>query len=60
MTSQRGYQTIAIHILPNVSQSKVNKTMKYGQLIEHSRNIFLQKSSRKWGKETYSRPLYIF
>ena len=47
MTSQHGYQTIAIHILPNVSQSKVNQTMKYGQLIEHDRNIFLQKSSRK-------------
>ena len=44
MTSQPGLQTIAIHILPNISQSKDNKTMKFGQLIEYNkRNIFLQK-----------------
>ena len=44
MASQPGLQTIAIHILPNISQSKVNQTMKFGQLIEHNRkNIFLQK-----------------
>ena len=35
-----------IHILPNISQSKGNQTMKIGQLIEYNkRNIFLQKSS---------------
>ena len=27
--SQPGYQTITIHILPNISQSKSNKTMKF-------------------------------
>ena len=44
MTSQPGLQTIAIHILPDISQSKCNQTMKFGQLIEYSkRNIFLQK-----------------
>ena len=43
MTSQPGLQTIAIHILPNISQSKGNQTMKLGQLIEYNkRNIFLQ------------------
>ena len=36
-------QTIAIHILPNISQSKGNQTMKFGQLIKYNRNIFLQK-----------------
>ena len=42
MTSQPGLQTIAIHILPNISQIKGNQTMKFGQLIEHpKRNIFL-------------------
>ena len=42
-TSQAGLQTIAIHILPNISQSKGNRTMKFDQLIEHNnRNIFLQ------------------
>ena len=42
MTSQPGLQTIAIHILPNISQSKGNQTMKLGQLIEFNKgNIFL-------------------
>ena len=42
MTSQPGLQTIAIHVLPNMSQSKDNQTMKFGQLIEYNkRNIFL-------------------
>ena len=44
MTSQPDLQTIPIHILPNISQSKGNQTMKFGQLIEHNKiNIFLQK-----------------
>ena len=44
MMSQPGLQTIAIHILPNISQSKCNQTMKFGQLIEYNkRNVFLQK-----------------
>ena len=35
--------------------------MKFGQIIEYnSRNIFLQKSCRKWGREISSRPLFIF
>ena len=48
MKSQSGLQTIAIHILPNISQSKGNQTMKFGQLIEYNkRNIFLLKVYRK-------------
>ena len=32
-------------MLPNISQSKGNKTMKFGQLTEYNKiNIFLQKS----------------
>ena len=58
MTSQHGLQTIAIHVLSNISQSKGNQTMKFGQLIEHNkRNIFLQKLCAKWGRVTSSRPL---
>ena len=42
MTSQSGLQTIAIHIMLNISQSKGNQTMKFGQLIVYNkRNIFL-------------------
>ena len=46
--SQTGTKTIAVHILPDISRSKGNQTMKLGQLIEDNmRNIFLQKSCRK-------------
>ena len=42
MTSQLGLKIIVIHILPKISQSKGNQTMKFGQLIEYNkRNIFL-------------------
>ena len=44
MTSQPGQETITIHILPNISQSKSNQKMKFAQVIEYNnRNIFLQK-----------------
>ena len=58
MMSPPGLQTISIHIIPNVSQSKYNHAIKFGQLIEHNkRNIFLQKLYGKWGRETSPRPL---
>ena len=61
MMSQPGYQTIAIHILPNISGSKSYQTMKLGQLLDYNeRKNFLQKLCRKWGTETSSRPLFIF
>ena len=57
VTSQPGQQTVVIHILPNISRSKGNQTMKFGQLIECSmRNIFLEKSCTKCSAETNSRP----
>ena len=37
-------QTVAMHILRNISRSKCNQKMKFGQLIELTRRIFLQKS----------------
>ena len=43
-----GKQIITIHILLNISRSKVNQIMKFGQLIEYPvRNFFLKKSCRK-------------
>ena len=43
MTSQPGKQNTALHILPNISTSKGNQTMKFGQLIDYNvRNIFLK------------------
>ena len=57
MTSQPGWQTIVIHILPNISRCKGNQTMKFGQLIEcNIRRIFFEKSYTKCGGETSPRP----
>ena len=48
MTPKPGLQTIAIHILPNISQGKGNQIVKFGQLIEYKkRNIFLKKIMQK-------------
>ena len=58
MTSQPGYQTIAIHILPNMSRSKGNQVMKFGQLIEYNMsNIFFEKLYTKCAGETIPRSL---
>ena len=55
---QPGWQTVAIHILLNISRIKANQTIRFCQLVEHNkRNILLQKSCRKWGRETDPRPL---
>ena len=57
MTSQPGYQSIVIHILPNISRSKGNQTMKFGQLIECNMiNIFLEISYAKCGGKNSPRP----
>ena len=56
LTSQLGEQTIGIHIISNVSRSKDNQTMKFGQLIEYNmRKFFLEKSYITCGGETVPR-----
>ena len=46
-----------MQILPNISRSKSNQTMKFGQLIESNmRSIFLEKSYTKCGGVTSPRP----
>ena len=46
-----------MHILPNIWRSKVNQTIKFGQLIERNmRKYFLEKSYTKCGGETSPRP----
>ena len=48
MTSQPGLQTIAIHMLSNISQSKGKLTMKFDQLIKYKKtNIFFSKIVQK-------------
>ena len=49
MMSQPGKQLIAMHILPNISSSKGNQAMEFGQLIEcNMRKTFLKKSYKKY------------
>ena len=49
-----------IYILANISRSKNNKTVKFGQLIEYlMKNIFLEKSYAKCGGEASLIPFHI-
>ena len=47
MTPQPGKQTIAIHILPNISRNKSSQTMKFGQLIENNMETFFFKNHKQ-------------
>ena len=56
MTSQPGSQTIAIHKSINISRSKENQTIKFGQLTRYNmRDNFIEKSYAKYGGETIPR-----
>ena len=56
MTSQPGSQTIAIQVLINISRSKSNQTMIFGELMYNMRNIFLEISYTKCAGETIPSP----
>ena len=57
MTLQPGKETIAIHILTDISRNKYNETMEFAQLIEHKmRNDSFGKSYTKCDGETAPRP----
>ena len=44
-------------MLPNISRSKGNQTMKFGQLVDYNmKNNFPEKSYSKCGGETSPRP----
>ena len=59
MTSQTGQQIIAIHILSNISRSKGNQAIKFGQLIEYNmRNILFKKTPKKCDGEASPRPFH--
>ena len=60
MTPQPGWQTITMHIFPNISRSKDHKTTKFGQLIEYNKGrIFLQNYAENEG-ERLVRDLFLF
>ena len=60
MTSRPGSETSAIQIFPNISRSKGNPTIKFGQLKEcNMRNtLSFEKSYTKFGGETIPRPFF--
>ena len=50
----KAWLTIAIHILINISRSKTDQAMKFGQLIEYySKNIFREKSYAKCSGDSF-------
>ena len=56
MTSQPAKQTVTIHIVPDISGSKGNQTIKFGQLIEHKmRKHFHENPYAKCDGETILR-----
>ena len=60
MTSQLDYQAIAMHILFIITKKR-QPEIKFDQLTNYNkRNIFLQKSYRKLGRETSPRSLIVF
>ena len=60
MTSQPDYQTISMHILFTITKKR-QPEIKFDQLTNYNkRNIFLQKSCRKLGRETSPRSLFVF
>ena len=60
MTSQLGLQTIAIHLLPNISKSKDKQTMKLDQLREYNKKIFFFKNYAKNEKGRLVLDLFLF
>ena len=55
--SQPVYQTIVIHILPNILKCKDNQTMKFCQLIDYNLIIiFIEKWYAKYGGGASPRP----
>ena len=57
MTLQPGSQKITIHILSNISRSKDNQAMKFGQLGEYNTR-FSWKIIHKMRERIYSKDLF--
>ena len=56
LTLQPGKQTVTMHVMLNMSKSKGNQRIKFGEVIEcNMRNVFLKKSYTKYGEGTIHR-----
>ena len=60
MTLHIGQQIIAVHILPNISWSKDNQVMRFGQLIEYYIKIFFLKYHAENKTERLVPDLFFF
>ena len=60
MALQFGKQIITTNILPNISKSNNNQTMKFGFLEYNVKNVFLQRACRKGSRVISSRSLPFF
>ena len=57
MTSQSGQQTIAIHILTNISRNIGNQAMKFCQVIEYNMsNFYFETSCTEMAEKLFANP----
>ena len=55
----KNIELIAILILPNISRSKDDPTIKFGQLIEYNiENTFIEKTNTKGDRAAIPRPIF--
>ena len=54
--AQPGKQTIALHILTNISRSKGNQAMKFGIIEYNMRNIFLKNHTQNVLEKLFPDP----
>ena len=60
MTSQPGQETITMHILPNISRSKGNQTMKFGQILENNKiNFFFRNHAKHEPEKLVRHPFCV-
>ena len=59
MTPKAGEQIITIHIFPNISRRQSGNGTSSVDVIKRA-NFLIKKSCQKRGKETSSKPLFIF
>ena len=60
MTLQPSQQAIAIHILPNISRSKDNEAMTFGQVIEDNTRKFSLNIMQKMSQRNYLQTSLVF
>lgn len=58
--SHTGTQMITMNMLSDISKSKDNKTVKFGQLLKSNmRNISVKNYAENRGRKTKFRPLFV-